>query len=391
MALPKKPRSPFDVQPPQPVPPPPAVGTAPGVPGTAPGVPTPPPPKPPTTQPGSPFPQYQQYTGGGETPSGSPFAGQPGPLTGQQTGLSGSGVILDLAGGASGQGGGGGQAPGGAPPPPGAAGTPPPPGNNNAVAQWAHNTIDPSVSVAQWEAWSQFYDPTGCPSNTPYHSAKDGGDNACVEKPDNCPPGKQAWGPNQCVSGDDPRVGGGGAGGPGGGGYDGGPSGGPGGYGAGGGDLNSLLQQRLRALLGGETRYTPEVLQGIMGNVKSQAEAQAGQQSEAALEDAARRGTFRSAIAGRPQAQIRANVGATTGQAYSQLLQRKAETDFEDKSAALDRTQRYLDSLKQAAQFQTMTAQQRAQFNANLQMAYAQLQAQFDLNQQRAALGGLGF
>lgn len=60
--------------------------------------------------------------------------------------------------------------------------------------------IDPSISEAQYmhPEWRQAYDPSGCPPNTPFRSTKVGGDNACVEKPDNCPPGKQAFGANEC-------------------------------------------------------------------------------------------------------------------------------------------------------------------------------------------------
>ena len=71
--------------------------------------------------------------------------------------------------------------------------------------------INPHISEAQFmhPEWRNAYDPQGCPPNKPFHSIKQGGDNSCVEQPDNCPDGKTAFGANECISGDDPRVGGG--------------------------------------------------------------------------------------------------------------------------------------------------------------------------------------
>lgn len=84
--------------------------------------------------------------------------------------------------------------PAGAAPPPAAQ---QPSNNIDAQAQWAHDNIDSTISLDAWKAYGPM-DP-GCPQDNPYRSSRKGGDNACVEKPDNCPDGKTLDG-DTCIT-----------------------------------------------------------------------------------------------------------------------------------------------------------------------------------------------
>ena len=55
-------------------------------------------------------------------------------------------------------------------------------------AQWAHDNIDSTIDVNTWKQQGPM--DSSCPQDSPYRSSRAGGDNACVEKPDNCPEGK---------------------------------------------------------------------------------------------------------------------------------------------------------------------------------------------------------
>ena len=52
--------------------------------------------------------------------------------------------------------------------------------------------------------------------------------------------------------------------------------------------------------------------------------------------------------------------------------------DYQDKMGALDRSQKYLDSLRDEMYRRDMSAIQQQQFKANLDLAYANIQAQRD-------------
>ncbi len=94
------------------------------------------------------------------------------------------------------------QAPAAAPPPtaapaPAAATGAPNQQSLDQQAQWAHDNIDSTIDVGTWKAQGPM--DSSCPQDNPYRSSRKGGDNACVEKPDNCPEGKTLHG-DTCIS-----------------------------------------------------------------------------------------------------------------------------------------------------------------------------------------------
>lgn len=261
------------------------------------------------------------------------------------------------------------------PPPP-----PPAPPAPESHAQHSHDTINSNISLEQWQAWEQFYDAT-CPPATPYRSQKVGGDNVCAETPDNCPPGKTAWGQNECRPVEWVQQHGGGGGSQ--------PSqGGPGFPGGGGIDqsIQSLLQQMLQP---GGTRYSPEVMQMLLAGVKQQAAGGAERGIASAKSDAAARGMLQSGRTGARIDAIRRGAESSVLGAQVDITKAKIDADRQDKLDALDRAQKWLDSLRDNMYRTDLSMQQRQQFAANLSLAYAQIQAQFDLLKAQAGYNQL--
>jgi len=209
-------------------------------------------------------------------------------------------------------------------------------------------------SNAQLSSWESRKD-SNCPPNTPYQAFDGSG---CVEKPV------------------DSNKGGGGAGGAGGGGAAG--AGGP--QPSGGGDPSGISGQMegvLKGMLaGGTSRYSPEAMQGLLAQIKQRIESSKGTQLRQAESEAAGRGMSRAGRTGTNLAAIRRGAESEfTGQ-YANVLRAKIDADRQDKLDSLDRSQKYLDSMRDEMYRRDMSAIQRQQFKANLDLAYANIQNQ---------------
>jgi len=246
---------------------------------------------------------------------------------------------------------------------------------------------DPAYSTAQWGAWEEKERKLweqgkgagqregGCPPDKPFTSRPGpNGETACTEKPDDCPPGSTMHG-SGCVSHDALPAwagGGGGAGGGAGAGLSGpGPSG--------GGDasgLSSLMEANLKGMLAGGTRYTPEAMQGLLAAIKQRIERSKEHQLRQSQGDAASRGMARSGASLSRADDIRRGAEASFTGEYANVLRAKIDADRQDKLDALDRSQKYLDSMRDELYRRDMSAIQRQQFKANLDLAYANIAAQ---------------
>lgn len=164
--------------------------------------------------------------------------------------------------------------------------------------------------------------------------------------------------------------GGPGAGGPGAGGA-GGPA--PTGSSAGANDFASMLERYLREGLTSPSRYTPEVMQALHGQVTRQADGQIQRGQRDVRANAARNNMSR---AGAVQAGLRSVRDVAEGQrgaANVGIMQAKINADYEDRIAGLDRSQRYLDSLRDNEYRYSLMGEQRRQYDANLTLAYANI------------------
>ena len=141
-----------------------------------------------------------------------------------------------------------------------------------------------------------------------------------------------------------------------------------------GSDLSGMMNENLKKMLSGaDSRYSPQAMQGLLASIKQQIEASKSNQVRQAQGEAAGRGMSRSGQTGTNLAAIRRGADATfTGQ-YAGVLKAKIDADRQDKLDALDRSQKYLDSMRDELYRRDMSAIQRQQFQANLDLAYANL------------------
>jgi len=286
-----------------------------------------------------------------------------------------------------------GQAPPeGSPQPPVAPPVAPPgqaPGKPAGVSDRAwksFNEINSNISLEQWQAWDQYAD-ASCPENNPYRSQKvySSGQkvNTCEESPDNCPPGYQAWGPTQCrQTGVEAGVGGGGGqGGAGGAGWTGGTGVDPGIPGG----VDSEVWKAILARLGQSSRYSPEIMASLLGQLKTGAEGAAKTQEEEYNANLASRGLARSAVANEGYRQIRAGVSNQVMGGRNEILRAKVDADFADQSAAIDEGNEYLNSLRQYVASMNATQAQKEAHLAEINLGYAQLAQQLQVLREQYA------
>lgn len=240
---------------------------------------------------------------------------------------------------------------------------------------------DTNVSSAQWGAWeeeerkrfengtsAQQTTPGGCPPDKPFT----GRGGQCAYKPDDCPDGTVVQGSDtngtaKCVP----------AGGGGGGQGFGAAGGGPAAATTGAGSTDAFakqLQDNLSKMMSGEnSRYNPQAVQGLLAEIKQRIESSKNTQVRQAQEEAAGRGMSRSGVTGTNLAAIRRGAESQFTSEYSGVLKSKIDADYQDKLAAIDRSQKYLDSMRDELYRRDMSAIQRQQFQANLDLAYANI------------------
>ena len=167
----------------------------------------------------------------------------------------------------------------------------------------------------------------------------------------------------------------------------GGGGGGAGGAGGAGSSLGAIpglqegqtLWQSILGRLQGGTRYTPEVMASLLGQEKLSADQQAIQQTEAANADLAQRGLGRSPAAAAAIQRIGIGANASVLQGRNAIIRAKIDADFQDKSAAIDEGQKWLDSLRSYVASITATKAQRDAAMANIALGYARLQQELDV------------
>lgn len=144
-------------------------------------------------------------------------------------------------------------------------------------------------------------------------------------------------------------------------------------------DFDSMIQDYLRQMLAGPSRYTPEAMQALYGQTTAQASGQIARGERAVRAEAAGRNMSRAGSVAAGIRSVRSTAEGQRGAANVGIMQAKINADYQDKTGALDRAQRYLDSLRDSEYRYTLLAEQRRQFDANLALAYANIQSQWDM------------
>ena len=138
--------------------------------------------------------------------------------------------------------------------------------------------------------------------------------------------------------------------------------------------FSSQIQSVLSGMLSGQdSRYNPQAVQGLLAAIKQRIESSKGTQVRQAQEEAAGRGMSRSGRTGTNLGAIRRGAESQFTSEYSGVLKSKIDADYQDKLAAIDRSQKYLDSMRDELYRRDMSAIQRQQFQANLDLAYANI------------------
>lgn len=141
-------------------------------------------------------------------------------------------------------------------------------------------------------------------------------------------------------------------------------------------EFDKYLQDILKQGLSAPSRYTPEALQALYGEITRQASNRIQQGSAAVRADAARRNMQRAGSTGASLLDVRNQAETAQGQANVGVLTAKINADHQDKLDAIDRAQRYLDSLRDSEYRMQLSAEQRRQYDSNLALSYAQLDQQ---------------
>lgn len=245
---------------------------------------------------------------------------------------------------------------------------------------------DTGISEGQWVTWKNmglWDEATKSWRNENVDAAGNPIGGTGWNKPVDCPDGTAKFNINQCLPHSDPRVGGSGNGG------GGGAAGGAGGGGRGGASASGSfgssapstafgqqLEGQLTADMSSPSRYTPEALQALYGEITRAREGAVRRGNADVRANAAGRGMSRAGSVDAALRGVRAGAEQQAGAANVGVMQAKITADFQDKSAALDRAQRYLDSLRDNEYRYMLTSEQRRQFDANLALAYANLNQQ---------------
>ena len=163
----------------------------------------------------------------------------------------------------------------------------------------------------------------------------------------------------------------------------------------GGGDMQewwkNMIQQQ-------GTRYSPEAMAALEADQFSRARAQEKLQLQQSRADQAQRGVSRSANQGAATRQIGVGTGQQIMQNRAQIQKAKIDADFQDKQAAIQNAQNYVNSMRDYMLRMEGNAIQREQMAAQIRLAQMNISAQKDMLEQQYqnslagafATGGMG-
>lgn len=230
-----------------------------------------------------------------------------------------------------------------------------------------------------WRSDSQGHHGTGQPGCEPEDWRSKSDRDTCLDKRPNCGEGYDAWCDFTTATWKCGYIGGGGGRGGGGAAAPKLASGGGGGFDMsklGSNAFDDFLKKYIMGALEKGSRYSPEVLERLKGEVTRHRSSAFARGEAAIRQDAARRGMSRAGSTGASIRRLQEGVEAESGKQLVGIETDKLNADWTDKMAAIDRGQKYLDSLRDNEYRYMLSADQRKQFDANLALSYAQLAQQ---------------
>lgn len=148
---------------------------------------------------------------------------------------------------------------------------------------------------------------------------------------------------------------------------------------------SDTIWNAIKARLEGGTRFTPEVMDTLLSNIKSGAERAAAAEAKNTEASFARRGLSRSTLAGTAQQQIRAGLQGDVLQSQAELAKAKINADFQDKTQAISDGMAWLNSLRSYVASMNATRAQKEAAMANIQLGYKQLAHQTKMMREKYA------
>ncbi len=141
----------------------------------------------------------------------------------------------------------------------------------------------------------------------------------------------------------------------------------------------------LKSVLEGGTRYSPQVMQWLAAQGKSEAEGQLSSSRDSLNEELAARGVARGNFGATRSAQLRDDTNARLSGQMNQHRVTKVNADFEDKVVAVNRMLGYVNELRTYAAQLNMTEAEREKLEATIKLGYEQLKQQFSMLQMQLA------
>jgi hypothetical protein len=147
-----------------------------------------------------------------------------------------------------------------------------------------------------------------------------------------------------------------------------------------GGDVDKMIQGFLSGVIqGGQTRYSPEVMQDLYAGEKRTTEAQVANDTQGVNEDLAARGLYRSPVGADIAADVRRSGDARFSEGTRNIRIEKAKQDFEDRLSAVDRAQKNIDQLRSYLAQLDMTQAEREKLKATIELGYARIDAEMKM------------
>lgn len=143
--------------------------------------------------------------------------------------------------------------------------------------------------------------------------------------------------------------------------------------------MSNMISDRIQAILGGgQTRYSDDVVNSIKGKLLESSEGRRGANEKAIIADQKARGMYRAGETGKRLAENRMSAASDYTGGVREVLQAKATADFQDKMAALQQGEAWLNNLRNYSLSVDMTKQARAQLQANIALGMLKLNADRD-------------
>lgn len=146
-----------------------------------------------------------------------------------------------------------------------------------------------------------------------------------------------------------------------------------------GGDISGQIKNYLSGVLNGKNLpFGPDQIAALTAQAKANTSGAASAASQAARDEAVRRGVFRSPFAARAESDIQRSAASQFTQQATGIQLQAVQQNYNARMAALDRMEKWLDNLRSFAAQMDANSSQREEAIAQIALGYANIAAQRD-------------